>query len=150
MKITSERSLFQRLLIGFILILLVFVGVSCQSEIVDETPTKIVGTWYQTSQNIDGIPTTKDSTRLLLQINSNNICILCDSTHAAIKANTIIKRSGWSYSAGLLNIAIDLPASWKPLVVSDKLNIERIDFNQSGAIQKTTLEYQRVVDFEIK
>lgn len=150
MKINTERYFFQRLLIAYIPLLLLFIGTSCQSEIVDDTPTKIIGTWHQTSLTKDGIAAVKDSSRLLLQINSNSICVLCDSSKSAVKANSIVKRSGWSYIDGLFNLAVDLPASWKPVVDLNTLSIERVDFNQTGAISKITLTFERVANIDFK
>ena len=150
MKITNERNLFQVILFAFFPLLMIFWGTSCQKDAVDDMSTKIVGTWHQTSKTIDGNPATKDSTRLLMQINSTQICILCDSSAQAIKAKTIINRSGWSYTGGLLNIAIDLPASWTPVVDTGSLSIQRLDFNQAGGITKTTLKFDRVANLVIK
>jgi hypothetical protein len=149
MKITNERNLFQAILFAILPLLFIFWGTSCQKEAVDDMSTKIVGTWHQTSKTIDGNPATKDSTRLLMQINSTQICILCDSSAQAIKTNSIINRSGWSYTGGLLNIAIDLPASWTPVVDSNSLSIRRLDFNQAGGITKTTLTFERVANLVI-
>jgi hypothetical protein len=150
MKITNERNLFQVILFAILPLVFIFWGTSCQKEAVDDMSTKIVGTWHQTSKTIDGNPATKDSTRLLMQINSIQICILCDSSAQAIKTNTIINRSGWSYTGGLLNIAIDLPASWTPVVDATSLSIQRLDFNQAGGITKTTLKFERVPNLVIK
>lgn len=150
MKINHERKFFQFILFASLSLLFMVGANSCQKDAVDTMSTKIVGTWHQTSKTIDGIPALKDSTRLLIQINTTQICILCDSTAKAIKAKTIISRSGWSYTGGLLNIAIDLPASWKPVVDANVLSIERSDFNQTGGITKTTLTFNRVANFDIK
>ena len=150
MKIIHERKFFQFFLFAS-LSLLFIVGVnSCQKDTVDPMSTKIIGTWHQTSKTIDGIPVIKDSTRLLIQINATQICILCDSTVQAIKAKTNINRSGWSYTGGLFNLAIDLPASWKPVADATTLSIERNDFNQTGGITKTALTFKRVANFDIK
>ena len=150
MKINHERKLYQFILFAS-LSLFFLVGVtSCQKDAVDNMSTKIVGTWHQTSKTINGIPSVKDSTRLLIQINATQICILCDSTSRAIKAKTNIARSGWSYTDGLFNLAIDLPASWKPVAEASTLSLERSDFNQTGGITKTTLSFERVANFDIK
>ncbi|MDD4970875.1 MAG: hypothetical protein PHT07_15720 [Paludibacter sp.] len=150
MKIARERRFFQVILFALLPLFLLVGVTSCQKEAVDDMSTKILGTWHQTSQVKDGNPVLKDSTRLLMQINSTQICILCDSSARAVKAKTIINRSGWSYTGGLFNLAIDLPASWKPVVDANKLSIERNDFNQSGGISKTTLTFERVANFDIK
>jgi enolase len=151
MKNTTERTLFHRLLFSCIPVLFLFLGSACQKDSeVDDTTTKIIGTWQQTSQSKDDILTAKDSTRLLMQINADQICILCDSTAVAVKAKTIIKRSGWSYTGGLFNLAIDLPASYKPVTDANTLTLERVDFNQSGVLVKTTLKFNRVANLEIK
>lgn len=150
MKITHGRKFFQVFLFTFLPLFFLFGVTSCQKEAVDDTSTKILGTWHQTSKTIDGTPSIKDSTRLLIQIQSAQICILCDSTAKAIKAKTIISRSGWSYTGGLFNLAIDLPASWKPSAEANKLSLERNDFNQNGGITKTTLTFERIANFVIK
>jgi hypothetical protein len=150
MKIKFERQFFHYFLIACSSVFFLFSGMSCQADAVDDTPTKIVGTWHQTSLTKDGVATVKDSSRLLLQINSNSICVLCDSTKSAVKAKTVVKRSGWSYTAGLFNLAVDLPAAWKPIVDTNTLSIERVDFNQSGAIYKTTLKFERVANIDFK
>lgn len=150
MKIIHERSIFHGIFFAFFSFLFLFCGTSCQKDAVDNMSTQIVGTWHQTSKTIDGISTVKDSTRLLMQINSTQICILCDSTQAAVKAKTVISRSGWSYTGGLFNLAIDLPASWTPVVNSNLLTIERVDFTSTGTISKTTLKFERVSNIDIK
>jgi hypothetical protein len=150
MKITHERKFFQVFLFALLPLFFLFGVTSCQKEAVDDMSTKILGTWHQTSKTIDATPSIKDSTRLLIQIQSVQICILCDSSAKAIKAKTIITRSGWSYTGGLFNLAIDLPASWKPSAETNKLSIERSDFNQTGGITKTTLTFERVANLVIK
>ena len=150
MKSTFERSLFQNFIFACISILLLLIAASCQKDAVDDTTTKIVGTWHQTFLTKDGINSVKDSSRLILQINSDNICVLCDSSAVAIKSKTIVIRSGWSYTGSLLNIAIDLPVSWKPVVYGNTLSMERIDFNRTGAIIKTTLNFERIANIYFK
>ena len=150
MKITKERFFFTGLCFVFIPAFLLFLGTSCQKDAIDDTATRLVGTWYQSSRIIDGNQTIKDSTRLLMQINANNICIFCDSTTAALKTKNIIKRSGWDYSGGLFNIAIDLPASWKVVIETNKLSIERADFKADGSISKTILKFDRTANIVIK
>ena len=150
MKITHERKFFQIFLFGFLPLFFLLGFVSCQKDTADDMSTKMVGTWHQTSQLKDGIPIQKDSSRLLIQIQATQICILCDSSARAVKAKTIITRSGWSYTGGLFNLAIDLPASWKPVTNVNTLSIERSDFNQTGGITKTTLTFERVPNLDIK
>lgn len=151
MKITTQRTLFHRLLSGCIPFLFLVVGTACEKDAEDNDPTaNLIGTWHQTSRTIDEIAAAMDSTRLIMQINKDNICILCDSTAVAVKAKTIIKRSGWNYTGNLLNIAIDLPASWTPVASENSLTLERVDFNQDGKLNKTMLTFERVADMEIK
>jgi len=151
MKITTQRTLFHRLLLGCIPFFFLFLGTACEKDAEDNDPTaNMIGTWHQTSRTIDGNAVAKDSTRLIMQINKDNICILCDSTAVAVKAKTIVKRSGWDYSGNLLNIAIDLPASWTPVAAANSLTLERVDFNQDGKLNKTMLTFERVADMEIK
>jgi hypothetical protein len=151
MKITTQRTLFYRLLLGCVPFLFLVIGTACEKDAEEnETPANLIGTWHQTSRSIDGIAIAKDSTRLIMQINEDNICILCDSTRVAVKAKTIVKRSGWDYAGNLLNIAIDLPASWTPVASANSLTIERVDFNQDGKLNKTILTYERVADMVIK
>lgn len=151
MKNISERTFFHRLLFSCIPILLLFLGTACEKDADDDdVATQIVGTWHQTSQTKDDLSAPKDSSRLLLQINADNICILCDSSSVAVKANTIVKRSGWSLTGGLFNLAIDLPASWKPVAEPNTLTLERLDFKQDGTLSKTRLTFERVANLEIK
>lgn len=150
MKRTYERPLFHFIFATCFPLLILFIGTGCQSETIDDTSTKLVGTWYQTSKLKDETPTTKDSTRLLMQINATNICVLCDSSAAAIKAKTVVKRSGWNYTGGLFNLAVDLPASWTPQVTANELSLERVDFNQAGAITKTTIRFVRTANIDFK
>jgi hypothetical protein len=101
MKNNGERIFFHRLLLGCIPLLFLFLGTACEKDSdEDNTPSKLVGTWHQTSRTTDDQPVAKDSSRLLIQINENNICILCDSSTVAVKGNKIIKRSGWDYNGG--------------------------------------------------
>ena len=151
MKNISERTSFHRLLFGCLPILLMFLGTACEKDAeVNDVAAKIIGTWHQTSLTKDDIPAPKDSTRLLIQINDDKICILCDSTSVAVKANTIIKRSGWSFTGGLFNLAIDLPVSWKSVAEPNSLTLEKLDFNQDGTLGKTRLTFERVANMEIK
>lgn len=118
---------------------------SCQKETTEqEQAMAFVGTWKQSSRTVDGNQATIDSTRLILQIDSINICVIYDSTYAAISANEVITRSGWSYTNGLFNIAVDLPASYTVEAGDNELKMERVDFAQDGAIVKTILNYQRI------
>jgi len=151
MKNISEGTSFHRLLFSCIPILFLFLGTACEKDAeVDDMATRIIGTWHQISQTKNDLAAPKDSSRLLMQINADNICILCDSSKVAVKAKTIIKRSGWSYSGGLFNLAIDLPASWKPVTETNTLILERVDFNQDGTLSKTRLTFVRVANIEIK
>jgi len=150
MKITTERTFFHGLLFACFPLLFIFLGTSCQKDSVDDMATKMIGTWHQISQTKDDVSIPKDSSRLLMQINDDQICILCDSSYSALKAKTIIKRSGWSYTGGLFNLAIDLPASWTPVAEPNTLTLQRIDFKLDGGISKTTLSFERVANMEIK
>lgn len=147
------KKKYERYLIRFFPYTLFFVFAlviaSCDNEPTDDTTAKIIGTWQQNSQTTDGVQVLKDSTRLLIQINSNQICILCDSTAAAVKGNKIVKRSGWSYGGGLLNLAIDIPVSWKAVAENNSLTLEKIEFDKSGAITKTIQVYSRITDIDI-
>lgn len=151
MKKNAERTFFHRLLFACLLLLLLFVGIACEKDAEgNELSNTIIGTWHQTSRTTDDLPAAKDSSRLLLQINDDRICILCDSSAVAVKSKTIIKRSGWSLQGGILNIALDLPVSWKPSADSNTLTLERMDFKQDGTLSKTKLTYIRVPNMEIK
>ncbi len=150
MKNTTERTLFHRLLLGCIPFLFLVVGTACEKDAEEDPTAKMFGTWHQTSKTIDDIAVAKDSTRLIMQISEDNICIICDSTALAVKAKTIVKRSGWNYTGNLLNIAIDLPASWTPVASANSLTLERVDFNQDGNLNKTMLTFERVADMVIK
>lgn len=151
MKNNGKRIFFYKLLVGCIPFLMLFLATACEKENEKEDPSAmLVGTWHQSSRTTDDLPIAKDSSRLLLQINDNHICILCDSSAIAVKGNKIIKRSGWSYSGGLFNLAIDLPVSWTPVAEENTLTLERSDFNQDGTLRKTKLTFVRVPNMEIK
>ncbi|MGE5394878.1 MAG: hypothetical protein ACM3P1_09040 [Candidatus Saccharibacteria bacterium] len=151
MKNNGESIFFHRLFLGCIPLLFLFLGTACEKDSNENnTPSKLIGTWHQTSRTTDDLLLAKDSSRLLIQINDNNICILCDSSAVAVKGNKIIKRSGWDYYGGLFNLAIDLPASWKPVAQDNTLTLERADFKQDGSITKTKLTFVRVPNMEIK
>ena len=150
MKITKERSFFPRQCFACITTFLICLGTSCQKDVIDDTPTKLVGTWHQTSRIIDGTLTIKDSTRLLMQLSATNICVLCDSTSAAVKSKNIIKRCGWDYTGGLFNIANDLPASWKVVAEANTITIERADFKANGSLSKTILKFEQTANIVIK
>lgn len=151
MKNNGERIFFHRLLLGCIPLVFLFLATACEKDAeTDDTASRLVGTWHQTSKTTDDLPAAKDSSRLIMQINDNNICILCDSSAVAVKGTKIIKRSGWDYFGGLFNLAIDLPASWKPVAGEDTLTLERVDFKPDGSIGKTKLTFVRVPNMEIK
>lgn len=143
MKYTLNMANKNIMQLGLVLLLLTMT-MACQNESPDsELVGLLPGTWQQTSRSIGGVSAAKDSTRLVLQINENLICILCDSSSAAIKAKTVLKRSGWSYTGSRLNIAIDLPASWIVSVSADQLNLEKVDFNTEGQLVKTAIDFYR-------
>jgi hypothetical protein len=119
--------------------------ISCSDELTEqEQAMAFVGTWKQTARTIDGVPSTIDSTRLVIEIDSINICILYDSSYTAVISDDVITRSGWSYTNGLFNIAVDLPASYTVEAGNDELTMERTDFAQDGSISKSSLYYQRI------
>ena len=132
-------------------LLILFIGYACEKDSsVSDKQAQLVGTWHQTSRTIDGVETAKDSTRLVMQINGNSICILCDSSYKAISSNAIITRSGWSFSGSLLNISVDLPASWNATVSENELSLERVDFKSDGTLAKTILDFERITNIEIE
>ena len=126
--------------IFFVFSLAVFT--QCETDTVSPD-NELIGTWHQTARFINDNVATKDSTRMLLQVNDNYICILCDSTVNAIKNNTIVKRTGWSFKDDYLNLAIDLPYSWKVTVTNSAFTMERVDFTTFGTLQKTTIRYSK-------
>jgi hypothetical protein len=148
MKISLKRNLFTIL---FYFIISGFFFTSCQNDEANKSiNTKLIGTWHQISKKVDGTIVSKDSTHMLLQINANQICILCDSSSLAVKSNTIINRSGWSYTNGLFDLAIDLPTSWIPSVTQSSLSLERKDFTKDGTISTTILSFERFSNFVIQ
>lgn len=122
----------------------------CDDEPVDDTAARITGTWHQQSYTVNGQAMSKDSTRMLIQINSDQICILCDSTKTAVSTNKIIRRSGWSYTGGRFNLAIDLPVSWEPTLTEQQLTLSKTEFSPSGSMVVSTLVYRKVASIEIK
>ncbi len=137
-----------RALFLFTIVLLPFTLISCEEES-DDTATRITGTWHQTSYTIDGQAKAKDSTRMLIQINPDQICILCDSSKVAVNTQKVVRRSGWSYSGGLFNLAVDLPVSWKPAVSEQQLTLVKTEFSATGDIIKSTLVFRRVASINI-
>ncbi|MFA6401480.1 MAG: hypothetical protein WCX31_07620 [Salinivirgaceae bacterium] len=127
-------------------IISLLVAYSCNDDSEDNESAKLVGTWEQTSRTVDGTPTILDSTRLVIQINNNSICVLYDSSYTAISANKVLIRSGWSYNSGLLNIAVDLPVSWTVTATDSELGMECIGFKQDGTIAKTSLNFKRIAN----
>ena len=146
MKIAHERKFFQVFLFAFSTLFFLFGVTSCQNDPVNDMSVKITGTWHQTARTVGGNSAKIDSTRLIMQINANQICVLCDSSALAVKNKTIVSRSGWSFSGGLFNLAIDLPTSWEPTINNNTLILVRTDFNTTGSITKTALTYQRVTN----
>lgn len=151
MKNPIGRNYFRLTIHALLSAVIVTLFAACKTDSTDtDMVSNLIGTWNQQNRTVDGTNTLKDSTRLLLQINANKICILCDSTNSSVKANTIVKRSGWSYEAGLFNLAIDMPASWTVTTSSSTLQMERFDFKSDGTISRTVLQYKRVGSIEIK
>jgi len=145
MKHSIGRSFFRLMAYALLTLAAPSFFSSCQTDTTEaDTISNLVGTWNQSSRTVDGTVSIKDSTRLLLQINANFICILCDSTAASIKANTIVKRSGWSYNSGMFNLAVDMPVAWTASPNTTTLLLERFDFKLDGTISKTVLQYNRV------
>ncbi|HNW49709.1 MAG TPA: hypothetical protein PKH79_01420 [Prolixibacteraceae bacterium] len=146
---TKKKDYFRsRLFLTGMLSFLLLIGFSCEKESDDYDITPLLGTWQQVSRTIDGKSSSIDSTRLVIQINSNNICIICDSTASTRKTGNIITRSGWNISGGLLNIATDLPASYTVTTGNNKLNLERVDFNSAGNISRTMINYESIANID--
>lgn len=147
MKNYIERNFFRSFVFPLFLLFTLFLSTACQKDSGDDDAVKsFIGKWHQTSKTINGTITVKDSTRMLMQINENNICVLSDSSYKAVRASKIISRSGWSYSGGLFNLAIDIPASWIIQADATSLTLERADFNNDGTIGKTVLKFHRMSD----
>jgi hypothetical protein len=150
MRTTMKNVICNNFLLASIILLALFQLTACEEESADEKlAAQLVGSWGQVERTIDGNITTKDSTRLAMQINASNICILCDSTVAAQQAKSILKRSGWNCSGGLFNVAIDLPASWKAEAESNTLSLEKVEFNATGNLTKTVIRFNRVASLEL-
>lgn len=150
METTIKRASQINPLLAWISIIILLLGNSCEKDSSDYDVTPLLGTWYQTSRTIDGVSATIDSTRLIVQINENNICIICDSTITAQNANSMLTRSGWDYSGGLLNIAVDLPASYTVTTGDNTLSLERVDFDQLGSITRTVMQFESVANIELE
>lgn len=147
MNIFSRTS---SILVLFTVVLLPMLLTGCDDEPADDTAVRITGTWHQQSYTVGGQAVAKDSTRMLIQINSDQICILCDSTKTAVSTNKIIRRSGWSYTGGRFNLAIDLPVSWEPTLTDQQLTLNKTEFSPTGSLVVSTLVYRKVPSFEIK
>ena len=139
-----------RIFFLFTVVLLPMLLTGCDDEPADVTAVRITGTWHQQSYTVGGQAVAKDSTRMLIQINSDQICILCDSTKTAVSTNKIIRRSGWSYTGGRFNLAIDLPVSWEPTLTDQQLTLSKTEFSPSGSLVVSTLVYRKVPSIEIK
>jgi len=148
MKIHVERKIFCMMAFAFLPLLFLILP-ACQDDSADTgVVEKLIGTWHQTARTVDGTAVTKDSTRLLIQVNENNICVLCDSTAAAVLTQKIVSRSGWSYSASLFNLAVDMPASWTVSFNGNDMFLQRNDFKSDGSVSKTKLTYKRVASID--
>ena len=147
MNIFSRTS---SILVLFTVVLLPMLLTGCDDEPADDTAVRITGTWHQQSYTVGGQAVAKDSTRMLIQINSDQICILCDSTKTAVSTNKIIRRSGWSYTGGRFNLAIDLPVSWEPTLTDQQLTLSKTEFSPTGSLVVSTLVYRKVPSIEIK
>jgi len=147
MNIFSRAS---SILVLFTVVLLPMLLTGCDDEPADDTAVRITGTWHQQSYTVGGQAVAKDSTRMLIQINSDQICILCDSTKTAVSTNKIIRRSGWSYTGGRFNLAIDLPVSWEPTLTDQQLTLSKTEFSPTGSLVVSTLVYRKVPSIEIK
>lgn len=133
----------------FLIISLLFIAMcsfyQCQTENLPDY-TQLIGNWKQTSRTVNDAAAALDSTRIVMTISESNICIIHDSTALALKNNKVIVRSGWSYADSYLNLAIDLPASWKVESNDNELWLERVDFAGTGIIQKTKIHFVRKVN----
>ncbi|HAM97095.1 MAG TPA: hypothetical protein DCQ26_00635 [Marinilabiliales bacterium] len=148
MEATFKLRLLKKPFLLYSSIISLFVAFSCNDASEDDVTAKLIGTWQQTSRTVDGTPATLDSTRLVVQINNNSICVLYDSSYTAISTNKVLIRSGWSYNNGLLNIAVDLPASWAVNANDNGLGMDRVDFKQDGTIAKTSIHFERIANIE--
>lgn len=116
---------------------------SCADK-VDETPSKLSGTWHQISKTVDGVEVAKDSIKMLLVIQEDHICVLYDSTDNSVKAKTVVSRSGWSYTGGYFNLAVDLPVAWTPEFSSNSLYLKKEEFTKVGKLSATVLHFEKL------
>jgi hypothetical protein len=139
--VTTHPVLYLLIILFFPLLFLF----ACSEDDADaDAKAMLTGKWEQLERSVDKSPATIDSTRFYMQIGEDNICILYDTRKSAISANKVEKRSGWSYSGGMFNIAVDLPASWKTTSTPDLLIMEGRRFAPSGVLVITELKYKRI------
>jgi hypothetical protein len=118
---------------------------SCEDENeADNIKNAIAGTWQLTSVKIDGTEAATSSFPDVIQFQPNFI-------FQSYNTSTQIKvRGGWSYEGDMLNISVDLPASYYVLNANaQNLSLKRLDFNTGGDISTTILEYRNTSDLEI-
>ncbi|MFV0469168.1 MAG: lipocalin family protein [Dysgonomonas sp.] len=115
--------------------------VSCNDD-EDSVQDRIVGTWQLQSMQEDGQAVSIIGQDDLVQFQSNSIFLRYNSS-----ATSAVKRGGWSYTGGMLNISLDLPAAYYVLNLNaNELKIKRLDFATTGLVKTTEFVYNKVSD----
>lgn len=115
--------------------------VSCNDD-EDSVQDRIVGTWQLQSMQEDGQAVSIVGQNDLVQFQSNSIFLRYNSS-----ATSAVKRGGWSYTGGMLNISLDLPAAYYVLNLNaNELKIKRLDFAATGSVKTTEFVYNKVSD----
>jgi hypothetical protein len=99
----------------------------------------IVGSWQLSSVQIDGTNADLTAYPNTVQFKANYIF---ESKNSA-DSETV--RGGWSYEGNMLNISVYLPAAFYIVKVdSQNLILKRLDFNSSGLLIETILNYRKL------
>jgi hypothetical protein len=105
----------------------------------EDLKNAIVGSWQLSSVQINGTDVDLTAYPDIIQFQANYIFESKNST------NNETVRGGWSYEGDMLNISVYLPAAFYIVKVdSQNLILKRLDFNSSGLLIETILNYRKL------
>lgn len=121
-----------------IMVLVVLLFAACKDEKV-LTGNDFLGKWKLTKIDVDGNAKTLTANELDSTLYFKQIGILELNGYSKI-----LKRSGWNYQDGMLNIAIHLPASYYvEEITGTDMVLKRLDFVNGNNISTTTTHFLR-------
>lgn len=129
------------LFLSLLLTMFLLIGTACSDDN-DGPEQQIVGAWQLETITVDGIPQPIGAeTAQVINLKQSRVF------KRYYTERKITKIGGWSYTADMLNISLDMPAAYYVESVSGtELKLRRLDFNDEGKVAITVNTYKRVAE----